>query len=61
MTATRDSYREPNTIVHQTLVKKGVPAEIQMPFGPHSGSFLREIGSIEMLLWMDRALGATRG
>jgi len=61
LTATRDSYCEPNTILHQTLVKKGIAAELQVPFGPHSAAFMKEIGSLEMLLWMDRTLGAVRG
>lgn len=51
-----DPYRRANERLYRELSARGVPARISVRRGPHSQAWLREIGSLEMLLWHDRAL-----
>ena len=38
------------------LSKRGVPCDLSVSPGPHDQPFLRDVGSLEMLLWHDRRL-----
>ncbi|HEU4539352.1 MAG TPA: hypothetical protein VFS00_34775 [Polyangiaceae bacterium] len=38
------------------LSKRSVPCDLSISPGPHDQPFLREVGSLEMLLWHDRRL-----
>ena len=39
------------------LEKKGIAHDLTVLPGPHDQPWLREAGTLEMLLWQDRALG----
>jgi enterochelin esterase-like enzyme len=41
-----------------SLDRRSVPAQLSVPPGPHDQPFLRDVGTLEMLLWHDRALRA---
>jgi hypothetical protein len=53
-TSTADSFREVNEALSKALTKKGVAHDFTMPPGPHNQPFLRDSGTLEMLLWHDR-------
>lgn len=55
-TSTADPYRRANERLYRELEARGVPSRLSIRRGPHSQGWLREIGSLEMLLWWDRAL-----
>jgi pimeloyl-ACP methyl ester carboxylesterase len=57
LTATRDSYFEGNETLRVALEQRNVKLEFRAPFGPHNAGWMREVGSLELLLFMDRALG----
>jgi predicted esterase len=40
----------------ERLAKRGIVATLSVPPGPHDQRFLREVGSLELLLWHDRAI-----
>lgn len=54
VTSDADPFKDTNTALSDLLVKKGVAHEFVMRSGLHDQLFLREAGSIEMLLWHDR-------
>lgn len=58
LTCTRDPYRIAVETLQAGLAKRGVTAELESPFGAHNSSWMRETGSLEALLFMDRALGS---
>jgi enterochelin esterase-like enzyme len=53
-TSTLDTFREVNESFSAALTKEGVAHDFIMPPGPHNQPFLRDSGTIEMLLWHDR-------
>jgi hypothetical protein len=55
-TSEADVFRETNTALAGALRRKGVAADFVVLPGPHDQVFLRESGTIEMLLWHDRRM-----
>ena len=55
-TSESDVFRETNVALAAMLRKKGVAVDLIMPAGMHDQLFLRESGTVEMLLWYDRRL-----
>lgn len=55
-TSTADPYWLVSKDLHAALGKAGVSSDFIAPPGPHDQPFLRDVGSVEMLLWHDRAL-----
>jgi predicted esterase len=55
-TSTGDAFYRANMALSRELKKKGVPHDLRVLPGPHDQPFLREAGTLEMLLWHDRAL-----
>jgi pimeloyl-ACP methyl ester carboxylesterase len=55
-TTEADPFRATNTALAGLLTKKGVPNDLVVLAGLHDQVFLREAGSLEMLLWHDRRL-----
>jgi predicted esterase len=53
-TSTGDAFRKTNEAFSRLLTKKGVAHDFLMPPGPHNQPFLRDSGTLEMLLWYDR-------
>ena len=53
-TSTSDSFRQVNEQFAAELRKRGVVVDFTMPPGPHNQPFLRDSGTLEMLLWHDR-------
>lgn len=51
-----DPYLMVSKDLHAALHKAGVRSEFLAPPGPHDQPFLRDVGTLEMLLWHDRAL-----
>lgn len=58
-TSSRDPYREPSKIFSRKLGELGVPNQFRLSEGPHDQPWLREVGTLEMLLWHDRQLNHT--
>ena len=56
VTSTEDLYRGTLTELDKRLTGKGIPHEFAMTPGPHDYPWNKGPGSIEMLLWQDRAL-----
>jgi hypothetical protein len=52
--STNDAFRSVNEKFARMLTKRGVPHDFIMPPGPHNQLFLRDSGTLEMLLWYDR-------
>jgi len=55
-TSQADPFRETNTALAAMLAQKGVPSSLTVLPGLHDQVFLREAGTIEMLLWHDRRM-----
>lgn len=55
-TSTGDAFYRSNLALSRELKKKGIPHDLAVLPGPHDQPFLREAGTLEMLLWHDRAL-----
>lgn len=53
LSSSGDPFRDGHEALAAALDKKGVPHTLQIPPGPHDQPFLRETGSIEMLLYQD--------
>jgi enterochelin esterase-like enzyme len=51
-----DPYRAANERLARELEKRSVSTRLSVRKGPHSQGWLVEIGSLELLLWHDRAL-----
>ena len=51
-----DPYLLVSRDFHTALSQAGVTANFIAPPGPHDQLFLRDVGSLELLLWHDRAL-----
>jgi predicted esterase len=55
-TSSSDPGRAAHEKLAKELAKRGVTATLSVPKGPHDQRFLREAGTLELLLWHDRAL-----
>ncbi len=55
-TSSGDPYLQANRALSQRLTKLGVPHVLREAPGPHNQPWLREIGTLEMLLWHSRQL-----
>lgn len=53
-TSTGDTFRKVNQTFRKALGERNVAHDFIMPPGPHNQPFLRDSGTIEMLLWHDR-------
>jgi hypothetical protein len=58
-TSGADPYKAANQAMSKKLTELGVPNELSVPPGPHNQPWLKEVGTLDMLLWHDRKLGAT--
>jgi len=57
-TSSGDPYRRAQEALSRELRDRGVPHTLRVPPGPHNQPWLREVGTLEMLLWHSRQLGA---
>jgi pimeloyl-ACP methyl ester carboxylesterase len=56
VTSSFDPFREATLRLTKRLSERGVSTTLQSPTGPHDQRFLREVGTLEMLLFQARAL-----
>ena len=56
-TSTGDPYRKANERLSRALMKHGIPHTLSIHPGPHNQPWLREVGTLSMLLWHDRVWG----
>lgn len=56
LTSTQDVFRAPVEALSSALKKRAVEHTLRVAIGPHDQPFLRGPGSLEMLVWHDRAL-----
>ena len=56
LTSSRDPFREANQRLAAELMRRGVPHQLRVLPGPHDQPWLRESGTLEMLLWHARQL-----
>jgi len=56
ITSTFDPFREASELFARRLKERALNVTLHVPEGPHDQNFLREAGSIEMLLFQVRAL-----
>lgn len=56
--STYDPYLRVSKLLHEAILAKGQQSEFIAPPGPHDQPFLRDVGTIEMLMFHDRALRA---
>lgn len=54
LTSQGDPFRDRNHALARELASRGVPHEARTLPGPHDQPWLREAGTPEMLLWLDR-------
>lgn len=54
LTSTGDPFRKANEALSQSLMNRGIANDLRVSPGPHDQPWLRETGTIEMLLWHDR-------
>ncbi|MEZ4299890.1 MAG: hypothetical protein R3B70_33385 [Polyangiaceae bacterium] len=54
LTSESDPFLPGNKKIAAALQKKSIPCELRVLPGPHDQPWLREAGTIEMLLWHDR-------
>jgi hypothetical protein len=55
-TSEGDVFRDANAALAKELGRRGVPSDLVVLPGQHDQVFLRESGTLEMLLWHDRRL-----
>ncbi|MCC6215781.1 MAG: hypothetical protein IT376_13025 [Polyangiaceae bacterium] len=60
-TSSDDPYRVGNEELARQLHARGLPCRLTVPAGPHDQPWLREVGSIELLLWHEGQLHGRRG
>lgn len=53
-TSDQDVFHDLNQQMSKLLTKRGLPHTLHVGRGPHNQPWLREAGSLEMLLWHDR-------
>ncbi|MEZ4220512.1 MAG: hypothetical protein R3B13_06230 [Polyangiaceae bacterium] len=59
-TSSEDPYRKANQALSQELHALDVPHTLSVLPGPHNQPWLREVGTLDMLLWHERQLGVPR-
>ena len=59
VTSRRDPYRKANQLLNEELAARSVPSELIVASGPHNASWMRQVGSVEALFWLDRVLHPT--
>jgi pimeloyl-ACP methyl ester carboxylesterase len=57
-TSSEDPFRDANQALAKALERRSVQSELVVEPGPHNQPWLREIGTLNMLLFHDRALGS---
>jgi len=57
-TSSGDPYRRPNEALARLLEARSVRTTLLVGRGPHDQPWLREVGTLEMLLWHERQLTA---
>src|SRR6266545_220082 len=55
-TSTRDPFQGANVAFSRALRERGIEHDLVVLPGPHDQPWLREVGTLEMLLWHDRVL-----
>lgn len=55
-TSVDDVYKLANERLGNQLAERGVATRLTVRRGPHNQAFLREVATLELLLWHDRAL-----
>jgi iron(III)-salmochelin esterase len=58
LTSSSDPFRDATLRLSQRLLERQVSVTVTNPTGPHDQRFLREVGTLEMLLFQARALHA---
>ena len=58
VTSSFDPFRDATQRLAKCLSERGVSFTLSRPNGPHDQRFLREVGTLEMLLFQARALHA---
>jgi hypothetical protein len=58
-TSRNDPFRASNLALSRELRRAGVAHDVSVLPGPHDQPWLREAGTLEMLLWHDRSLAMT--
>jgi predicted esterase len=61
LTSSFDPYRRPNELFHQHLQKRKQASRLLVSPGPHDQRWLKESGTIDMLLGADDAFAAAAG
>jgi pimeloyl-ACP methyl ester carboxylesterase len=57
LTSDADVYRAHNLRFYSELARRGLPAELRVTPGPHTGGWVYEVGSVEALLWFESWFG----
>ncbi|MEZ4259871.1 MAG: hypothetical protein R3B36_12435 [Polyangiaceae bacterium] len=57
-TSSLDHYRKSSEALHAAFEREGMPATKRVSTGPHDQPWLREVGTLEALLWFDRLSSA---
>ena len=60
VTATRDTYRWSNQAFYKALIRNNLDASLELRKGTHTSRWMRQAGSLESLLWLDRTLNHGR-
>ncbi|HEX9619629.1 MAG TPA: hypothetical protein VF989_05820 [Polyangiaceae bacterium] len=60
-TSSWDPYKSAARTFYERLQELGVPSTFRLSAGPHNQAWLREVGTLEMLLWHDRQLSGRTG
>jgi len=55
-TSSDDPFRAANELLGSELGKRGVAAEVLVLPGPHNQAWLKQVGTLAMLRWQERAL-----
>lgn len=58
VTATRDTYRWSNQALYTALRQNHMDATFELREGAHTSRWMRQAGSLESLVWLDRTLHA---
>jgi pimeloyl-ACP methyl ester carboxylesterase len=56
VTATRDVYRSSNQLFYKALLRHKLDVSLELSTGAHTSRWMRQAGTIESLLWLDRIL-----
>lgn len=56
ITATRDTYLRSNQAFYRALLRNKLEASLELRHGAHTSRWMRQAGSLESLLWLDRTL-----